>query len=234
MSIFSSLKNSREQKNLQKQYLKNDKRREKTLERTKQIDSCFATIEACERSFKKTIRSERARADEMMMKGYPAEEARERIREAAIGLLVADRAKYDLRGTPSEASFNSAVNQLGIALHQLKKLDKSTAAVGTSAKKALQEWYPYPLEENAADKDPLAQLKLPQEMLQRIDKNFVNNLMAGDSFETCMAKSVVTRDTYNPDTLSENEDYWNAIKGADNSSDSGQGGNLALDRANKF
>lgn len=234
MSIFGGDKISREKKALEKKFAKNDKRRANALQRTKQIDSCFAALTECERSFKKTILSERARAEEMQMKGYPIEEERARVREAAIGLLVADRAKYDLRGTPSEQSFNSAVNQLGMALKQLRKLDKSTSAVSSSVKKELQSWYPYPLEENSADQDPLAQMKLPQEMVQRIDKNFISNLMAGDSFETCMAKSVVAKETYGTDTLNDNNAYWDAIKDVADDASSSAGEDLAMERANKF
>lgn len=174
---------------IDKQFAKNEKARRSLESRQKQISECRAVLEECRFSFQKSILVENSRAAEMRRKGFATNTQRARVREAGIGILVVDQALFELKSITSESELNSAMNKMGMALKQLQRLDNSTNAISGSSRKILMKWYPYPLEENEADQAANAQLVVPDELREKIDDDFVKNLMNGDSFELCMMKS---------------------------------------------
>ncbi len=190
MSIFGKKSASEQrQKKLDKQFAKNEKSRNRTEARQKQIMDCRAVLEECRFSFQKSILVENSRAAEMRSKGFSCNEQRGRVREAAVGILVVDQALFELKSITSESELNSAMNKMGMALKQLRRLDNSATAISGATKKTLLKWYPYPLEENEGDKSVYSELEVPSELRDKIDANFVGNLMEGDSFELAMMKA---------------------------------------------
>jgi hypothetical protein len=118
---------------------------------------------------------------------------------AAIGMLVVDQALFQLQSITSESELNSAMNKMGMALKQLRRLDNSTTVISGAAKKALLKWYPYPLEENEADKAFNNELVVPEDLRERVDDDFVKNMMNGDSFDLCVLKASQKNDNYVPE-----------------------------------
>ncbi len=191
MSIFGKKMKPGEQrqKELDKQFAKNEKSRKALETRQKKIMDCRAVLEECRTSFQKSILVENSRAAEMRRRGFPCNEQRARVREAAIGILVVDQALFELKSITSESELNGAMNKMGMALKQLRRLDNSSTAISGATKKTLMKWYPYPLEENEGDKSVYTQLEVPAEIRDKIDADFVGNLMDGDSFELCLMKA---------------------------------------------
>lgn len=156
-------------------------------DRLKMQGECAAVLDECRLSFKRTINTERARADQMRQQGYETTSEEARIRECAIGILVVEEAKYKLDSIASESSMNMAMNRLGMALRQVRRLDNSATAISPSTERIMNDWCPGILEE-AADMS-VTQLEIPDAMRQRIDAAFVADLMNGDDYIVCMKKA---------------------------------------------
>lgn len=166
--------------------------------RQKQVSECAAVLRECRFTFQKTITVENALAGDMRRKGYDTTKQKTRVREAAVGILVVDQALYELQSINSEADMNSAMNKMGMALRQLRRLDNSTTAISGSTERILRKWYPSALEEEGQAEVNAANTatEIPPEMRDKIDEAFVQNLMFGDSYEMCMAKaSMAPRNT---------------------------------------
>lgn len=170
----------------QRENRKHTKIAEENVDRQVKINECTAALERCERCFERTIIFERQNAKDMRNRGYSDQKQREIVRQAAIGLMVVDRAKLELRSVATEESFNSAVNMLGQALGQIRRLDKTNPVVSEGMVKLLQSWSSVSWRESDAAKDPLANFMIPPETAERINPSFVDGLMAGKSFYDCM------------------------------------------------
>lgn len=166
------------------------KRLEAKEKRQRQIEECGAVLRDCRSTFQKSIIVENALAGDMRRKGYDTTKQRNRVREAAIGILVVDQALFELQSINSEAEMNSAMNKMGMALRQLRRVDNNTAAISSSTQRIVEKWYPGALTEELQPEDAAAlpAMEVPQEMRSKIDEAFVENLMLGDSYEMAMYK----------------------------------------------
>lgn len=230
LDIFFGDKKTKEAKKQQKAYNKQNRIFEKKVDRAVRITDCYAALAECEKRFNTMIQTETAMAKQMQSHGYSDEKQRENIRQAAIGLLVVDRAKLELSSVSTEEDFNSALNKLGQALSQIRRLDNTNPTVSNGVRKSLEQWYSMPLEGSEADKDPLANYMIPPETAQRINRTFVDNLMAGNSFSACMAYDSME----NYSRMDNGEDLdalLNAIP-KDPGSDSSDAAQKAFERAN--
>ena len=176
--------------------------------RREQIANCRMVMHDCERTFNITIDTERDIATKKRRIGSPVERERERVRMAAIGLLVTDMALLELDSISSEADMNSAMNQMGKALKQLVRLDNRIAGISESSRKFIDMFYPgirgmieetenytsskrvREIREMGEAKDIATMYEIPAEVRDRIDDTFVDNLMSGDSYKMAMFKSV--------------------------------------------
>lgn len=216
-----------------KEYKHQAEQRKKYLDRGAQKDACYAALKECETKFNNIIRTERARAQDLIARGYPIEESRQHIRDAAIGLLVVDRAIIDLKGIPNDDILSGAVNMLGSAIRQMKKLNKTAPAISNSARKSLQETYMYPLDENVADTDQLASARIPEEMVQKINKPFVDALLNGASFSECLGMSLHSTEA-SPEVRSEVDELFNSIPVSTPTFDKEELSRIAMDHAKQF
>lgn len=158
--------------------------------RQRRIEDISAVLHDCRFTFQKTITVENALANEMRLKGYPTTKQHARVRDAAIGILVVEQALYELKSINSESDLNSAMNKMGMALRQLKRVDNSSAAVSTSTERIIRQWYPDGLtamEENE-EAESISIPEVPEDIVSIIDENFVQNMMMGDSFDMAMFK----------------------------------------------
>ena len=171
-----------------KAYQKNLARMETKEARQRKIEDCAAILRDCRFTFNRTIGVENALAGEMQRKGFPTTKQHDRVRDAAIGILVVDHALYELKSINSEADLNSAMNKMGMALRQLRRIDNSSAAVSSSTEKIIRQWYPEGLssEAFARDIESPALPQIPVDVASVIDESFVQGLMMGDSFELRM------------------------------------------------
>ena len=166
-----------------------DKRMAEKARRQKQVADCAAALNDCRMTFNQTILHENALAADTRRRGFDAGKQRVRVREAAIGIMVVDQALLELQSVNSESELNIAMNKMGTALRQLKRLDSSTAAISGSTERILRQWYPAYDQEIAEAKAEDLIVDIPDEIQERIDDTFVKNLMAGDSYEIAMLKS---------------------------------------------
>lgn len=171
------------------------------------ITNCVVLMKECRAKFTTSIATERGIANKKKHSGIPTDRERTHIHEAAIGILTVDMALFDLESISSEADLNKAMNTMGKALRQLIRLDNSTATISTSAKNFIDMFYPsfkslvdgsenYTAVKKATESaksgqptDVVSIYEIPQEIRARINETFVDNLMAGDSYEMAMFKA---------------------------------------------
>ena len=174
---------------LEKAQKETDKKNDKLVQRQKKTAECYAVLAECYRTFEKTIVLENSRVYELQSMGFDSNDQRARVREAAIGMLVAKEAMIKMERISTDEELNSAMNKMGMALKQVQRLDDSSSAISESTRRTLRKWYPYPLEENEADKEMNAKLEIPEEIRDRIDDSFITKLMNGVGFEACLLES---------------------------------------------
>lgn len=189
------------------EYKRMEKLRQARGNRESQILECRMVMKECRASFEQTIRTERDIAMKKQRDLLPVNREKTRIREAAIGIMVTEAALLDLESISSEMDLNSAMNQMGKALKQLVRLDNSGATIGSRSRKFMDMFYPgfrslvesteqYTFAKKAkveleqGEQQNIASLyEIPQEMRSRINDTFVNNLMAGDSYQMAKFKA---------------------------------------------
>lgn len=171
-------------------YKKTEKKEKSQIARREKIMECRAVLDECYNYFQNTIIIENSRTNDLESKGYIDNDHRDRVREAAIGMLVAKQAIIKLKRITTDGELNSTINQLGMALRQIQRLDNSTNAISYSTRKELNKWYPYPLEENKADKEMREKLEVPADIRDRVDDEFITSLINGVSFDECVKRSV--------------------------------------------
>lgn len=165
-------------KKLWKEMKEGQARRDKTAE-------IYSVLKECCDTFEKTIIIENSRAYQLEQKGFSTADQRTRVREAAIGMLVAKEAMIRVQQINSESDLNNALNRLGMALKQVQRLDNTAKSISGSTRKVLEKWYPFPLEDSSVD-GGYDTLTIPQEYQDRIDERFLTNLMNGVSFDNCI------------------------------------------------
>lgn len=167
---------------------KRQKRFDKILKekaaRQKMQGECAAVLDECRTAFSSCINTERARSRKKRIDGYDTSTEEARIREAAIGILIVDEAKYKLQAVSSESDLNMAMNRLGMALRQLRRMDNSSTAVSASTERILEDWCPGLVAESGDL--TLTKLEVPAEMRSRIDDDFVSDLVTGNDYATAM------------------------------------------------
>lgn len=176
--------------------------------RVTKVMDCVLVMQECKTAFENTIRQEREIANKKKRNMIPIDRERARLREAAIGIMVADMALLDLESISSEADLNSALNQMGKALRQLVYLDNTVASISNTSRKFIDQFYPgfqsliegteqYDFGKKAkvaleqGEEQKIASMyEIPQEMRERIDDSFVDDLLAGDTYRTAMFKAI--------------------------------------------
>lgn len=175
---------------VEKAYKKEKRTLDAKAARQRKIEDCAAVLRDCRFTFNKTINVENSLAAEMRRKGYPTTKQHARVKDAAVGILIVDQALYELKSINTETDLNSALNKMGMALRQLRRIDNSSTAVSGSTEKIIRQWYPTGLssEEIAKDLEDPSLPEVPLDISSIVDESFVQNMMQGDSFELCMLK----------------------------------------------
>ena len=114
---------------VEKAYKKEKRTLDAKAARQRKIEDCAAVLRDCRFTFNKTINVENSLAAEMRRKGYPTTKQHARVKDAAVGILIVDQALYELKSINTETDLNSALNKMGMALRQLRRIDNSSTAV---------------------------------------------------------------------------------------------------------
>lgn len=189
------------------EYKRMEKVRAKRGSRQAHINECVAVMKDCRTKFNQAITDERKIALKKNHSGIPTDRERNRIRDAAIGILTVDMALFDLESIKSEADLNAAMNQMGKALFQMIRLDQTNTNISTTSRSFIDLFYPsfknmveeennYTVAKQKKEKvkrgegtDIMAIYEIPKEIRDRIDDTFVDNLMQGDSYTIAMYKA---------------------------------------------
>ena len=191
MSIFSKKKPAKPGDSfldaVNKAYKKSLSRMEAKEARQRKIDDCAIVLNDCRFTFNQIISVENSLAAEMRRKGLPNNKQYARVRDCAVGILIVDQALYELKSIHTEDDLNGAMNKMGMALRQMRRIDNSSAAVSNSTEKIIRQWYPDGLFTNREEEPEGPVLpEVSEELSNIIDENFIQNMMDGHSFERCM------------------------------------------------
>lgn len=191
MSIFSKKKPAKPGDSfldaVNKAYKKSLSRMEAKEARQRKIDDCAIVLNDCRFTFNQIISVENSLAAEMRRKGLPNTKQYARVRDCAVGILIVDQALYELKSIHTEDDLNGAMNKMGMALRQMRRIDNSSAAVSNSTEKIIRQWYPDGLFTNREEEPEGPVLpEVSDELSNIIDENFIQNMMDGHSFERCM------------------------------------------------
>ena len=170
--------------NIAKRQKRFDKILKEKASRQKMQGECAAVLDECRTAFSSCINTERARSRKKRIDGYDTSTEEARIREAAVGILIVDEAKYKLQAISSESDLNMAMNRLGMALRQLRRMDNTSTADSPSTERILEDWCPGLVAESSDL--TLTKLEVPAEMRSRIDDDFVSDLVAGSDYATAL------------------------------------------------
>lgn len=211
LDIFKGKKNQSVEDQYQSQVDAEFKRMEKVRKtigaREAQVRECRSVMNDCRGAFEQAIRTERDIAIKKKRDMIPVDREQTRIREAAIGILVTEMALLDLESISSEMDLNSAMNQMGKALKQLVRLDNSVSSISSTSRKFIDMFYPgfrsmiegteqYTFAKKAQqelqkgeERNIASMYEIPKQLRDRIDDTFVENLMAGDSYQMAKLKA---------------------------------------------
>lgn len=174
---------------------KRQKRFDKILKekeiRQKMQDECAAVLDECQTTFSNCINVERARAKKKRIDGFAAATEESRIRDAAIGIMIVKEARYKLQSISSESDLNAAMNRLGMALRQIRRLDNSSTCISANTERILENWCPGIVEESS-DLSATT-LSVPAEVRDQIDDTVISYLLDGHNYENALKMRSFTK-----------------------------------------
>lgn len=178
MGLFGN----REEKKRAKMRKKQNERWKKQLAESLSYVDCAATLNQCEEKFKVSIRMERARYQERLKEGLPTERQQERIRNAARGLRVVQEAKAELEDSRLDGDLAGTVNMTCLAMKQMQRISDNTASVSFAFNKRAQKLF----RSREEYENELNEMELPKSIENDIDQRFVDDLIAGKSYEEAL------------------------------------------------
>lgn len=185
MGLFGN----REEKKREKQRRKNNELWKKKLADSMTYVDCATTLNLCEQKFKTSIRMERMRYQERMQQGLDTKHQEERIRNAARGLRILQAAKAELEDSRLDGSLVETINLTCLAMKQMQKIADSTASVSLMFNKRAEKLF----RSREEYQNELDEMQLPKRVEQDIDQRFVDDLIAGKSYEQALQEKLAGR-----------------------------------------
>lgn len=179
-------KSKKEERALKKERRKKDKLWQKKLARDLSYADCASTLEICGTEFDTIIKLERMRYQERLDKGLDFKNQKERMINAAKGRRIVDQAKAELEDNRYTEDLNSSINYLCLALKQLNRVSDSTPYISKQFFKRTKGLFD-------SEQDYIAELnelEVPEDVDSLVRGSFVENLLAGDNYDTCLRKSI--------------------------------------------
>jgi|GEM_PF-5334132 len=189
MSWFKKDKRTPAQKEIDRIYEDMKKKEDAYMVRQRKVTRCNTMLKECDRIFDDTIAKDISTAIKMEENGFVAQTQRDKIKQAAMGKIVAKRALLELESVETEQQLNSAINLLGTAVRQITRMsDLSIEAILPRNRNAIEGMLP---DAENVDNEIFAILEatdapIPAEIAGRVNESFVNDLISGMDFEECL------------------------------------------------
>lgn len=179
-------KSKREERALKKERKKKNKMWQQRLAREMSYAECGATLDLCEREFDAVIKLERIRYNKRIEEGLDPKNQKERMINAAKGKRIVQQAKAELEDNRYTEDLNSSINLVCLAIRQLDRISDSTTNVSKQFFKRANSLF-----DSEQDYiEELNKLETPADVDNLVSGSFVDNLIAGDNYETCLKKSL--------------------------------------------
>lgn len=157
--------------------LKNLKELEKNSKHSLMIAEYGKALGISEQRFHETIALERLNALERRERHIGDYVQKERIHDAAVGLLAIEEARFELRSVSNAQEFNKAIKRLEFVLRHMQRMDSNVSIT----KKELREEMTLAFD-NSTDTTVFA------ERAEKVDEQFVEFLIQGYTFDECLEK----------------------------------------------
>ncbi len=195
------------------------KESKKGVDNVKKIADIYATLKKCDRDFDGSINSEIKKIKELQATGVSVFESEKiRIQQAAIGKILVKRTMIELNHAETEDQLENAIDMLGKVIGQTKRVQGGIlAGIGMSSMKNIDEAVPSNQSKEIMHEYVNGSFEVPEEITNKIDDTFVDNLIRGIDFEECLKMDLFSNDNhganYNYSTVpTENSDSNSDMK----------------------
>ena len=143
--------------------------------RTKMLAEMSGQLGMCERSFENTIRVSRLNAIKRRAAHLSDAGEKERIRDAAIGLLAVQEARFDLSSITTSQDLERSMKRLSSILRQMYRMDHYISVTSGDLKKSRGMAF-----DNTVAPD------LFTDRAKKVDNRVVERLIQGESIQDCL------------------------------------------------
>lgn len=143
--------------------------------RTKMLAEMSGQLGMCERSFENTIRVSRLNAIKRRAAHLSDAGEKERIRDAAIGLLAVQEARLDLSSITTSQDLERSMKRLSSILRQMYRMDHYISVTSGDLKKSRGMTF-----DNTVEPD------LFTDRAKMVDNRIVERLIQGESIQDCL------------------------------------------------
>lgn len=162
---------------------------QKHLANTMEYVDCMSTLNLCEQQFNSSIYIERTHYQDKMKKGLDAKRHEDRIRNAARGLRIVQTAKAELEDCQLDGQLYEAINLTCLAMKQLQKTVDSTTYINFLFNKRAEKLF----SSREKYQNELDKMNLPSSIDEEIDQQFINDLIAGKTYEQALQEKIKGR-----------------------------------------
>lgn len=143
--------------------------------RTKMLAEMSGQLGMCERSFENTIRVSRLNAIKRRAAHLSDAGEKERIRDAAIGLLAVQEARFDLSSIATSQDLERSMKRLSSILRQMYRMDHYISVTSGDLKKSRGMAF-----------DSTETPDLFTDRAKMVDERIVERLIQGESIQDCL------------------------------------------------
>lgn len=143
--------------------------------RTKMLAEMSGQLGMCERSFENIIRVSRLNAIKRRAAHLSDAGEKERIRDAAIGLLAVQEARFDLSSITTSQDLERSMKRLSSILRQMYRMDHYISVTSGDLKKS-----------RGMEFDNTVEPDLFTDRAKMVDNRIVERLIQGESIQDCL------------------------------------------------
>lgn len=176
---MSSIKDLFKKKTAEELYIEKEM---KNLKKEKELAVAVAgyagKLAGCRDTFEKTITLERLNVLERRKNRISDAAPKERIHDAAVGLLAVQEAEFELRTVSNTKELENAMKSLEKVLKCMHRLDSNTSITARNLK-----------DSRGLEFDDTSEPVLYSERAALVDERFVERLIQGESLEKCLKET---------------------------------------------